>query len=106
MIFHTPVTTLSREQVGEDSFGNPIYEDVESTIRGELRPLQGDEKAEGNRETVTTRFRLFMPPSASLRALDGISIFGEEFELVGEPEPHTINGRLHHKEVLVQRVTG
>lgn len=108
MIFRTPITTLTKgDVIGYDAHGNPTYgPDVEGTIHGELRPLQGDEPATAFHDRVVTRYRLYAPPTATLTAYDSIRILGSRYGLIGQPEPHTIGGRLHHYEVIVERTTG
>lgn len=108
MIFRTRIVGLQRGAIiGYDDFGNPIYgPDVEVPFYGELRPLQGDELADGTRDFVTTRYRLYAPAGIDVTAYDKVRIGTLDYEVSGEAEPHNINGRPHHREVLVQRSTG
>ena len=109
MIFHTKVTTtVPGGPSGEyDDFGNEIVLPPQSvTFRGELRPLTGAETDNGTRDMVITRFRLFYPRKRTMTATSTVTVSGVEYKVVGEPEPHSIGGRLHHYEVLLERVTG
>ena len=111
MIFRTKVTGLIRgEMTGKDGHGNPIYGPDELVpMYGELRPLTGEEKGAGNnRDIVVTRFRVFLPPTGGdqLGAFDKLTVMGLDYNVVGVPEPHHISGRVHHYEVIVERVTG
>lgn len=108
MIFKTPITvSVPGEMIGRDSRGNPIYADpVVTTYYGEFRPLQGDEVYQRS-QTTFTRFRVYLPAEATgIPHTATVTVMGHEYELVGEPEPHNIGGRLHHHEIVVQRRTG
>lgn len=109
MIFHTKVTTtVPGGPTGEyDEFGNEIISPPKTvTFRGELRPLTGAETDNGTRDMVITRFRLFYPRRIAFTATSTVAVSGIEYKVVGEPEPHSIGGRVHHREVLLERVTG
>ncbi|MBZ4498034.1 hypothetical protein [Dermacoccus sp. Tok2021] len=109
MIFHTKVTTkVPGGPSGEyDDFGNEIVSPPKTVaFRGELRPLSGAETDNGARDMVITRFRLFYPRRIAFTATSTVLVSGLEYKVVGEPEPHSIGGRLHHHEVLLERVTG
>lgn len=107
MIFRTKIEGFKPgEQIGTDPLGNPIFgPDEEITFYGELRPLQGSETIAG-RDAVTTRYRMFIPRTITITSFDKITINGTEYDVEGEPEPHSIGGRLHHYEVIVKRVAG
>ena len=108
MIFKTPIAvTVPGEIIGKDPRGNPIYSDpVVTTHYGEFRPLQGDEDYRTG-ENITQRFRVFLPPSAGeTPGTSSLEILGHAYQLVGNTEPHNIGGRVHHYEVVVERVTG
>lgn len=107
MIYRTRITLLRRGQViGEDEYGRPLYgPDTTTAFYGEVRPLAGEENTAAMQQ-VTTRFRMFLPPGVNADAVDRVDHLGLSYRIVGQPEPHTIGGRLHHLEVLVERVTG
>ena len=109
MIFHTKVTTtIPGGPTGAYvDIGNEIVSPPKTvTFRGELRPLTGAETDNGTRDTVVTRFRLFFPRHVTLTATSTVAVAGTDYKIVGEPEPHSIGGRVHHYEVLLERITG
>lgn len=106
MIFHDRVRVLRRVLVGYDAHGNPRYQDQEHPYRAEVRPLSTKDSSDPASSTVITRFRVFLPASASgLVGTDALTWRGASYEIEGTVEPHTINGRLHHYEVLVKRAS-
>jgi hypothetical protein len=107
MIFHTKVSATLEGGYIEDEFHNEIPVPGETiTFRAELRPLTGDEKDSAERDLIVTRFRLFYPRTIMLTALCTVNVNGQEYKIVGQPEPHSIGGRVHHYEVLLERITG
>lgn len=106
MILHDRVTVLRRVKVGEDAMGEPIYEDQLIPYRAEVRPLGSDENVAAGQQ-VTTRFKVFLSRRAEdVTPADALTWRGRSYEIQGSVEPHTINGRLHHFEAVVQRVSG
>lgn len=106
MILYDRVTVTRRVKIGEDPFGDPIYEDQEVPYRAEVRPLSSEENVAAGQQ-VTTRFRVFLAPDADdVTPADALTWRGRAYEIQGSVEPHSINGRLHHFEAVVQRVTG
>lgn len=107
MILRDEVTVQRRVLLPEpDEYGNDQYEDVEQPYAAEVRPL-GSSETVGDRQTVQSRYRLFLPASAvAISATDAVTWRGIELELQGDVEPHTLGRVLHHCEVIAQRVTG
>lgn len=107
MIYRTRLVALKPGEPTWDDFGNPVPgPSVETPFYGELRPLTGDERADGTRDLVKTRFKVYTPPSVDLTAYDSVRALGQDYSVVGEPEPHNVGGRVHHYEVLVERIVG
>lgn len=113
MILRDRVTVVRRELL-RDEAGNPVYDgdgndqyvDVQSAVRAEVRPL-GSSETVGDRTTVQSRYRVFLPASATdVTASDAVTWRGIKLELQGDVEAHTLGGRVHHFEVIAQRVTG
>ena len=106
----TRLVILRRSEVGEDDLGIPIYGTTETTVRGELVPLSGEESTAAQQQVVT-RFRAFLPPSCGgLGAPEPTDALkdpeGLKYEVKGQPEPHRLGGRVHHWELIVERITG
>lgn len=107
---YTRLTILRRGQVDTDAMGSPIYANTETPIKGELIPMQGDEFSAAQAQVIT-RFRVLLPASYGGLGLPLASDAikdpeGFKYEMKGKPEAHRLNGRLHHWEVVVERVTG
>lgn len=106
MILSDRVTVKRREQTGEDDYGLPIYDDVETIYPAEVRPLSSTETVAAGQQ-VTTRFRVFLPPSAvDVTPSDALRWRERDYEAEGSVEPHLARGRLHHFEAVMKRVTG
>lgn len=108
MIARTRIDCTRRELAGYNELGEPIYSTTTATYYGELTPLGSDEptRAGTTDNPVVTRYRLVLPRSATLTAGDAVTVFGEAYDLLGEPERHTLNGLAHHYEAIEQRRTG
>lgn len=108
LTFRTKIHALKQGgQIGTDDWGDPIYgPDVDDVFYGEIRPLQGDERVTAHSaEVITTRFQLFIPAKTDITAYDKVVVFGQEYQVKGQPEPHNIGGRIHHFEAIVERIT-
>lgn len=91
---------------GTDGWGDPIPgETVETAFYGDLQPLSSVEKVTAGLDRAIDTFRLFMPASVQLDAKATIAVDGVEYQLEGTPEPHRLNGRVHHYEALAKRVS-
>jgi hypothetical protein len=108
MMYRSKITGLSQGPVtGHDAYGNPVYgPDTEETMYGEFFPAASTEPKEPSRHLVVTRFQVILPPTARLTAYDKLRILGDDYNLVGQPMPILMNGRIHHYETVVERVTG
>lgn len=107
---HTRLVILRREVVGEDELGDPVYGTTETVVHGELVPLGGEESTAAQQQVVT-RFRAFLPPTYGglgvPKPTDALKDpEGQKYEVKGQPEPHRLGGRVHHWELIVERVTG
>lgn len=102
MILHDRVTVLNRQQVGEDEYGTPVYDNVETAFPAEVRPMTSEESPDTG--ATSTKYRVFLPPTAAdLTRTDAVTWRGQVYEVIGDYEPHLVSGRLHHIEVVVQR---
>lgn len=106
MIFHDRIETIVKVETGEfDAYGNPVTEEVRTNHRAEVQPLNSSETvAVGQR--VETRYRAYLPPSVVLDPSGAIYWDGKGYEVEGDVETHKLLGRLHHKELVMHRVTG
>lgn len=108
MIGHSKIIGIGKgQEIGRDRYGNPIMgPDIEETLYGEFFPNESSEPTEANRDLVVTRFRVILPARAQLTAYDKLRILGQDYNLIGQPMPLVMNGRIHHYEVVVERTTG
>lgn len=73
---------------------------------GELTPLASEEYTNAA-QTVVTRYRVYLPPSAGpVVGTDQVLVAGVLYDVKGDSEPHRLKGRLHHFELVVERVQG
>lgn len=103
--FHTKVTVQRQgEVIGEDAHGNDIYSPpVTLTFWGDIQPLSSDERTQDN--LTVTQYRVYLPANASMvSAVDALTINGRPFAIIGEPEPHTVSGAVHHYEARVKHI--
>lgn len=109
MLFHTKFTGIKRgEPQGRDAHGQIKYgPDVEIAMRGELINGTAAEPWSTNARTpmVTNTFRLLLPPSNALEAVDKVRILGKVYRIDGEPVPILVGGRLHHYEAELKRIS-
>lgn len=53
-----------------------------------------------------TRWKLYLAPTADLRATDRVEWDGGSYEVEGEVERHKARGLLHHYSAVLTRVVG
>lgn len=70
-----------------------------------VQPVSSTEEVAAQQRTVT-RWRLFLPPSADLRATDRVSWDGAQYEVDGDVQAWKRGGVPHHVEALLTRVSG
>lgn len=108
MILHSRVTVF--RPAPKDRYGNPTGPDATfGPYKAEFQPLSTTETV-GDRASVTTRYRVTLPPVlpgiTGLGATDKLTIHGLVYGIEGDLEPWTVDGRLHHHECTVRRTTG
>lgn len=92
-------------------YGNPSSIDwTEGTLNKldlacEFQPLSSSEDVVQQEQTVT-RWRLFLPSGADITAKDRWRFYGVDYEVDGEVERHRFQGREHHVECVVMKVSG
>lgn len=109
MLFHTKITGFKKgEVVGRDRYGDDIFGPPrEVTMRAEvITGTTTEPPAPGHIARVIDTFKLALPPSSTLDALDEVKIFGKEYRIEGNPVPVIVAGRLHHFEANIKRITG
>lgn len=81
------VSRLRKQQAGEDRYGDPIFEEVESALpRALFAPGGVSEPVEPGRAPVVTEPTLYWRRQRpDVRASDRIKVRGRVFEVEGEP---------------------
>lgn len=93
MIFHDHVV----EEAG-DTF-------IKTPRRAQVQPINSTENLSSG-DQVETRYRIFLPAASKLTPYDSIHWDGRKYAVEGDIEVHKVNGRTHHKEAVLHRVTG
>ena len=103
MILRDKVTILRQVQIGTDSQGNAIYDDVPEDVRAQVLPLTSTEPPKLDGSVALTSMKVILPASAAdLSNIDSLTWRGKEYAFSGDVLPHTIGGRVHHQEVTVR----
>ncbi|GAA2516693.1 phage head completion protein [Winogradskya humida] len=106
MILRDRVTRLRAPLVG-DGYGNQ-ERDWDQAVAVEypagVGPASSTEDVHDQQRT-TTRWRVFLPPTADLEATDRVTWDGTTFEVDGDVERWKRRGRLHHVEAVLLKVT-
>jgi hypothetical protein len=110
VIFTVPVVLGGRTVSGQDSFGNDTYIVTTETVDGIYAPGASAEQVQGQ-ETVTTQPTVYLRTGTDVSAVDAVTIFGQTYEVDGEPSawpPNPFTGWQPEFSVVVplRRVTG
>jgi hypothetical protein len=102
------VTGQRRVQTGDNRYGNPVYESEEVDLPGcSFQPLDNTLETHDDQDQVTSRWKLYAPPSIDLTSLDYITVNGVLYEFDGQvmvwPGP---TGIPHHAEAFLKLVEG
>jgi hypothetical protein len=100
------LTLVTLSPSGETSdFGDPLYDEDESTIAAAVTPLEATEE-EINRETRINRYYAMVRPEVEISGIDHVLWEGRRFEILGEPQIFSQRGREHHKRIELREVEG
>ena len=84
------VTLLHREVVDEDVDGNDVYGDVPTPIENVPvwpRDGNGNEQTQGQ-DMVTVGLAAVLPPGTDPTAYDAVVVYGDRYEITGDPAPY------------------
>lgn len=91
---------------GRDGWGDVQTGDTTTSVAGCFwQPVSTDEQLNAA-DTVTVVARVFMPPTADVRATDRIGFEGRQYAIHGRPELHHTPAGPHHYEVSLLDVEG
>lgn len=88
-----------------DRYGNPTVT-YGAPVSTAARVEQTDSKEVlGDRDTRQTWFRIFLPPTASVGALDRITYSGRTLEVDGAPVTYWDSSAPHHITVMAYEIS-
>jgi hypothetical protein len=102
------ITGMRRVQNGVNRYNNPVYDSEAVTLTGcSFQPLDNTLEVHDDQDQVTSRWKLFAPPTVDLTSLDYITVNGVDYEFDGQVMvwPGT-NGQPHHVEAFLKLVEG
>jgi hypothetical protein len=103
-LLNREATITSRDAVGEDKYGNTTYTAVTAgPYKCRLEQTTTTEMTQ-DRETVITRYRMFMLAGPDLRAADTVQIDGKTYEVDGDPVVRDGMHAAHHIEATLKEV--
>lgn len=107
MLLHDRVTVISREEVGWDDLGLPLYEETETLIPAQVDPATTTEGQDQSGQLIS-RYRVMMkaPHGFDLSDVRSVKWRGETLNVDGRIQPQMLRGRVSHHEFVSQRVTG
>lgn len=106
--FGQSVTLHTRTVVGEDEYGNTVYEEVDTVVRVvAVWPRTSTEAVQAQDQVVSGLWALF-PPTHDVSAVDAITVYGKRYEIDGEPGRYLspLTGRDVGFQLALRRVTG
>lgn len=106
--FGETVTLLRRALTGQDQYGNDVYSDTATDLRGcVVVPRNSSELVQGQ-DTIIVGLTLYAPAGTALAATDRFSVRGLEYEVDGEPGEYRspLTGSRGPVQVALTRVTG
>ncbi|MGB6243682.1 hypothetical protein [Gordonia sp. (in: high G+C Gram-positive bacteria)] len=110
MIYRDKVKVRMFVDTGEtDAHGNPVESVVEQSVLANVWPLGTDQKMDGNRQYVRTRYQMMLAPTVDIPPLIGnsLTITWRDFEAMfvdGSVERHYRGSRLSHYELITKAI--
>lgn len=87
-----------------DDYGN-VVPGAESRVEYPARLEEtGSTEVTLDRDTVTSDWRVFLPPEAAISAYDRVEVDGEMYEVVGRPARLRTPRGVHHVEARLRAV--
>lgn len=91
---------------GVDRYGNPLPPTSMGMFPAAVHPLSTEEKALYGGTVTEDRLKVILPPlDLAIASSWQVKFDGKTYDLHGSPETHRVNGRRHHMELVVKRVT-
>lgn len=104
---HDTVTILRAEEVS-GPYNSTVWDWENATPTEEPASVQqiGSTEDVVLQQRTETLWRVFLRPTADLKATDRIQWDGKDLEVVGEPDRPRQRARVHHVEAVVRAVSG
>lgn len=101
-------TVVKRTPSGTDVYGNTVYSETRTSVRGCAAWPQAESETQGGRDTSTVGEYALFPPGTDIDARDAVEINGQLWEVDGSPEiaVSPLTGTQGGVEVRIKRVTG
>ncbi|AUH69797.1 MULTISPECIES: hypothetical protein [Gordonia] len=112
MIYRDRVKVAYRIDTGEeDAHGNPIETIVEKNVLANVWPLGTEQKLDGDRQYVRTRYQMILAPTVDIPAYigDALTITWRDYVTLyvdGSVERHYMGSKLHHYELITKAIVG
>lgn len=101
-----PHTVTVIRPAGRDNWGNTTSGAAQTPVSGCFwQPVSSTEQQVAA-DTVEVVARLFMPPTADVKATDRIGFEGREYAIEGRPALHHTPAGPHHYELELRDVEG
>lgn len=104
--FGQTVTLVHRTASGRDAYGNDVLAEAETVLTNV--PAWPTSTREGDEATVYDAVVVFLPPGTNVQAIDSVRVFGNRYEVNGQPErfQSPFDGFEPGVPVALERVTG
>jgi len=105
--YEWPVELVRRTKGPLDSLGNDTWTETTTETRGIFAPGSSTEQVQG-RDTITVTGTLYVAPGTDVRATDAVVVYGQRYEVDGEPTlwQSPLTGWTPGLEVKLRRVLG
>lgn len=97
------VTITTVTPGARDGYGRRSQSTATTTVSGRIGQAQTSETT-GDRDTVASRFTLYLEPDAVISRADRVTVDGVSYEVDGDPWPVMGASTVHHLEVPLRRV--
>jgi hypothetical protein len=103
-LLNRQATITSKDAAGADKYGNTTYTlATAGPYKCRLEQIATTEMTQ-DRETVITRYRMFIMAGPELRAADTVQIDGKTYEVDGDPVVRDGMHTAHHIEATLKEI--
>jgi hypothetical protein len=108
-LFTKPITLVKRVATGEDSYGQPVYREDLTVVKGYYRQMRTGDTDVLAATVVYENIEVFLPADTPAGPYDAVELaihgLTERMEIVGQPaeEWNARVGQVNHLKMLVRR---